>query len=113
MPFVILLIHRKVHFLTWTVAGSGRLSSLVARSSAPARATIFSAGVATKQPSKVSRAAETRRSTAVRGRGADAEPPLAVDSPPPPAELLVPVPLTVAEKSSGSSGQPKSSLVLP
>lgn len=85
----------------------------MAKSKAPARATIFSAGVATKQPSSVSRAADTRRSTAVKGSGVDAEPPLAADSPPPPAELLVPVPLTVAEKSSGSSGHPKSSFVFP
>lgn len=99
--------------LTCTVGGSGRFSSLVARSRAPARATIFSAGVATKHPSSVSRAADTRRSTAVRGRGADEDPPKDDDSPALPDEPVPAVPLTAAEKSSGSSGQPKSSLVFP
>lgn len=85
----------------------------MARSRAPARATIFSAGVATKHPSSVSRADDTRRSTAVRGRGAEEDPPNADDSPPLPDEPVPVVPLTAAEKSSGSSGQPKSSLVFP
>lgn len=58
------------------------LRSFVARSRAPARATIFSAGVATKQPSRVSNAADTRRSTVVRGSGAEAAPPAVDDSPP-------------------------------
>lgn len=99
--------------LTCTVGGSGRFSSLVARSRAPARATIFSAGVATKHPSSVSRADDTRRSTAVRGNGAEEDPPNADDSPPLLDEPVPPDPLTAAEKSSGSSGQPKSSLVFP
>ncbi|MPC09781.1 hypothetical protein E2C01_002399 [Portunus trituberculatus] len=77
-------------------------SALMQGGKAPARATIFSAGVATKQPSSVSRAAETRRSTAVRGKGAEAAPPRVDDSLPLPDDPVAPVPLTVAEKSSGA-----------
>ena len=52
---------------TWTPVGRGRLSNLVASWSAPARGTIFSVGMTTKQPSRVSRAAENSRSTGVSG----------------------------------------------
>ena len=86
----------------------------MARSKAPALATIFSAGVATKHPSKVSRAAETSLSIAVKGSGVLVVAlPAAEDSLEFPAAPLEPLPLTVVGKSSGSSGQPKSSLVLP
>lgn len=100
--------------ITCTVGGRGRFSNLVASSSAPARATIFSAGVATKHPSRVSSAADTRRSTAVSGTGVVVVlPPADVDSEEVPEVPAVPDPLTVVGKSSGSSGQPKSSLVFP